>query len=116
MLGDTTHIGFFKAKTVVSQSDLVARAQSYLLNGSTVDSHPVRAITVNNLPAALRRRPNEGMLARNATVIENQRAGLCPANRDRPFAQEFEDMLPIAGPTNHKSSHSNLPKPRGHRN
>src|SRR6266849_7132844 len=85
--GNTTHIGFLKAKAVISQSDLVARPQSYLLNLRTVDSHSVRAITVNNLPAAFRRSPNEGMLARNATVIENQRAGLCPANRDRPFAQ-----------------------------
>jgi hypothetical protein len=48
------------------------------------------------------------MLARNATVIENQRAGLCPANRDRPFAQEFEDVRPFAGATNHKSRHSIL--------
>jgi hypothetical protein len=54
------------------------------------------------------------MLARNATVIENQRVGLCPANRDRPFAQEFEDVRPFAGATNHKSRHSTLSEYRGH--
>jgi hypothetical protein len=109
MFYDPTDIGFFEAKAVISQSDLVVRPQSYFLGGGTVDSHTVRAVTVNNLPVAVRCCPNQGVLTRNAVMIENQRAGFCTANRDWTVSGELENAGPFAGATNHKSRHPHLP-------
>src|SRR5579875_1185730 len=103
-----------KAQAVFAQQDFVIAAESGLFHHAAVDLHSIGAGAVDDLPAAVDRGVNHGVLARDAGVAEHAVARFRSADGNRPVAGNFEYARVFAGMMNQEPWHrSALPSWRG---